>query len=112
MVYLKGIRLNERIPLDKDEYPLNIPALRNFKDLTFDTPVTFIVGENGMGKSALIEAIAISMGFNAEPKAKIYQLTEDGISETAYEQTEHFLLMKYFVNNTNEYLRNIGVTDL
>ena len=66
MVYLKGIRMNERIPLDKDEYPLNIPALRNFKDLTFDTPVTFIVGENGMGKSALIEAIAISMGFNAE----------------------------------------------
>ena len=39
-------------------------------------------------------------------------MTEDGISETAYEQTEHFLLMKYFVNNTNEYLRNIGVTDL
>ena len=109
MVYLKGIRLNERMPLDKDEYPLNIPALRNFKDLTFDTPVTFIVGENGMGKSIISTHSPILMSY---PKAKIYPLTEDDISETAYEQTEHFLLMKYFVNNTNEYLRNIGVTDL
>jgi predicted ATPase len=32
----------------------------------FDKPVTFIIGENGTGKSTLLEAIAIRAGFNAE----------------------------------------------
>lgn len=47
----------------------------------------------------------------AYPDVRIYQLTEDGISETHYEQTKHHMLMKYFVNNTHEYLRSIGVAD-
>ena len=32
----------------------------------FDPDVTFLVGENGTGKSTLLEAIAIALGFNAE----------------------------------------------
>lgn len=34
--------------------------------LTFPGPVTFLVGENGTGKSPLLEAIAVCCGFNAE----------------------------------------------
>ena len=51
------------------EYPFNIPAVRHLQNaggITLDKPVTFLVGENGTGKSTLIEAIAVAMGFNAE----------------------------------------------
>ncbi|HJW96086.1 MAG TPA: AAA family ATPase [Thermoanaerobaculia bacterium] len=49
-----------------DEYPFNLPAVRNLHSLEFTKPVTYFVGENGSGKSTLIEAIAIKWGFNPE----------------------------------------------
>jgi predicted ATPase len=53
-----------------DEYPFNLPVVRNFDELVFDSQVTFLVGENGSGKSTLIEAIAVACGFNAEGGSK------------------------------------------
>lgn len=47
-------------------YPFAIPAVRELERLRFDSPVTFLVGENGSGKSTVIEAVAIKAGFNAE----------------------------------------------
>lgn len=38
-------------------YPFNIPILRETVELTFRKPVVFFVGENGTGKSTLMEAI-------------------------------------------------------
>jgi len=49
-----------------NRYPYNLYVLKNLKSLALDDKVTFIVGENGTGKSTLIEAIAIAYGFNAE----------------------------------------------
>lgn len=49
-----------------NEYPFNIDIVRNFEELNLDTPVTFFVGENGIGKSTFIEAIAVSLGMPAE----------------------------------------------
>lgn len=66
MNYIKGIRLSS---VPHDEYPFNIPAVRYLKradGISLNKPVTFLVGENGTGKSTLIEAIAVAMGFNAE----------------------------------------------
>ena len=66
MNYIKEIRLSD---LPHGEYPFNIPAVRHLKKaggLSLNKPVTFLVGENGTGKSTLIEAIAVAMGFNAE----------------------------------------------
>lgn len=34
--------------------------------MSFSRPVTFLVGENGTGKSTLLEATAVALGFNAE----------------------------------------------
>lgn len=83
MNYIRGIRLqNGYAP---DAYPFNIPAVRHLakvKQLTFEKPVTFFVGENGTGKSTLIEAIAVAMGFNGEGGSRdFFFSTQDTHSE-------------------------------
>lgn len=40
------------------EFPFNIPALRGLGALEVATPVTLLVGENGSGKSTVLEALA------------------------------------------------------
>ena len=72
MIYLEKLRYLPTPELD-NEYWHNIPGIKSFiraKELPFNTPVTFIVGENGMGKSTLLEAIAVAWGFNAESGTK------------------------------------------
>ena len=66
-LYLNRISLNKEIP--KENYLKRLPVIRNLGmmgELNFTNPVTFIVGENGVGKSTLIEGIAVAMGFNPE----------------------------------------------
>lgn len=66
MPFIKSISLNkERVP-SFDIYPFNIEIIKNFDKVEFNSPVTFLIGENGIGKSTLIEAIAVSIGLNAE----------------------------------------------
>ena len=66
-LFLKTIRLSGEIPENSYLHDLSvIRHLRKQGRLDFHKPVTFLVGENGIGKSTLIEAIAINMGFNPE----------------------------------------------
>lgn len=58
-VYLKDKNVN-------DSYVYKIPMIQSFDQITFKQPVTFLCGENGTGKSTLLEAIAIAYGFNPE----------------------------------------------
>jgi len=58
------ISLPERF--DEPRYPFNVRAFSKGIDLSFQTNVTFFVGENGTGKSTLLEAIAECCGFNPE----------------------------------------------
>lgn len=55
--------LHEKISND-NEYPFSIPAIQNLDFIELNSRVTFFVGENGMGKSTLLEAIAHCCGFN------------------------------------------------
>lgn len=50
----------------RGSYLWGILALRNLERLPLSDKVTFLVGENGTGKSTLIEAIAVACGFPAE----------------------------------------------
>lgn len=43
----------------------------------------------------------------AYPNARIYHLSEKGISEVAYEQTEHYALTRDFLLNRESYLRRL-----
>lgn len=62
----------KKIFLDLDEvkdlnvYPFNIESIKNFKEINFDKPVTFLVGDNGIGKSTFIEALAVALGLPSE----------------------------------------------
>ena len=71
MIYLNKILLHR--PLPEESYLHTLPAVRWLSQtgaLTFPAPVTFFVGENGTGKSTLLEAIAVACGFNAEGGSK------------------------------------------
>jgi predicted ATPase len=57
-VYLTAIR---RRPTTEDGFPWNVPVVAGLDSLEFDTPVTFFVGENGSGKSTMLEGIAAGM---------------------------------------------------
>ncbi|WP_156337243.1 AAA family ATPase, partial [Paenibacillus dakarensis] len=64
--YIRAVTLiKDRIP-SFDQYPFNLPAVRMLDELKFHPKVTYIVGENGMGKSTLLEGIAAALGFNPE----------------------------------------------
>ena len=66
MIYLKSVRL-DNLP-DPSHYFSSLPAVRSLEGsgLEFSSEVTFFTGDNGTGKSTLIEAIAVALGFNAE----------------------------------------------
>lgn len=64
--YLREISSKRDKIADSTKYPFAIPAVRHLGVLTFDPDVTFLVGENGTGKSTLLEAVSIALGFNAE----------------------------------------------
>ncbi len=61
MIHLREI-LVDQISHEPNRFPLNLPVLKNVSALRFTTPVTLFVGENGTGKSSLLEALAISVG--------------------------------------------------
>lgn len=69
--YINSIRFQGEI--EKDLYLLDIPSvqyLMKVKEFRLTSDITFLVGENGTGKSTLIEGIAVAYGFNAEGGTK------------------------------------------
>lgn len=66
-LYVRDLRISKEIP--HNNYLSRLPVVRNLQDMGsihFNKNVTFIVGENGIGKSTLIEGLAVAMGFNPE----------------------------------------------
>jgi len=57
--------LRERVK-NWDDYPFSVPVIRNLTELPIKARVCFFVGENGTGKSTLLEAIALHYGFGPE----------------------------------------------
>ena len=66
-LYINRITLSKEIP--EWNYLSKLPVvkcLREMDGIRSNKNVTFLVGENGVGKSTLIEGIAVAMGFNPE----------------------------------------------
>ena len=52
--------------IGKNSYLRKIDAIKGVEELVFEKPITFFVGENGSGKSTILEALAVAYGFNPE----------------------------------------------
>lgn len=94
---LSGQYINEVIlskPIDSHSYLVNLPVVKYLmsnKSLSIKNNVTFFVGENGTGKSTLIEAIAVAYGFNAEGGTKNFTFST---AKSHSELWEHLTLAK------------------
>ncbi|MCI8670183.1 MAG: AAA family ATPase [Lachnospiraceae bacterium] len=58
--------------IGRNSYLRDIEAVEGLEKLEFNRPITFFVGENGSGKSTMLEAIAVAAGFNPEGGTKNY----------------------------------------
>jgi predicted ATPase len=69
MIHLREIALSPPSPGQPEAecYPFVVPAVAALgaSPLHFDSPVTFLVGENGSGKSAILEGLACAVGSTA-----------------------------------------------
>ena len=64
MVHLKGVTFQPEKYPTREYYPFMLPIFHQTKHITFDAPVTLFVGENGTGKSTLLEALARACGIH------------------------------------------------
>ncbi len=63
--FIRGIKIDWN-RIGKESYFSKIPSIRSINQLDFRSNITFFVGENGTGKSTLLESIAVAYGFNPE----------------------------------------------
>lgn len=90
--YIRDVALT--LPISDESYLFGIPAVQHLianEKLSIKSPVTFFVGENGTGKSTLLEAIAVAYGFNAEGGTKNFQFSTNNSHSELY---KHLTLMK------------------
>ena len=101
--YIKSIYLKEKPP--EESYLSELPVVKNLlkmKELRFTSDVVFLVGENGTGKSTLLEAIAVSMGFNAEGGTRNFRFST---VDTHSELNEYITVVKGFHPRDGFFLR-------
>src|SRR6195952_2426851 len=81
--YLRRIWLDPLRIADRAAYPFCLPFLQDDFDLGFDRAITIVVGENGTGKSTLLEGIAVLAGYDEAGGGKGYMPVDhsDAIEE-------------------------------
>lgn len=71
--FLRRIWLDQDKVADPSLYPFCLPFLAKSFELAFDRAITIIVGENGTGKSTLLEGIAALAGYDEAGGGKGYR---------------------------------------
>jgi len=80
-MHIKNVVLHPEKYPTKDKYPFNLPIFQTTEKIALSRPVVMFVGENGTGKSTLLEAIAVRCGIhiwrNSERSRPDYNPYED-----------------------------------
>ena len=81
-MFLKSLTLKDIEPDRYETYPFCIPSIKSLESVDFKSNVTFFTGENGTGKSTLLEAIAYQIGFNTAggSRSNCFELERSGSS--------------------------------
>jgi len=88
--YIRSVRVS--IPEEKkSSYPFCLTAVRDLGELELHGNVSFFIGENGSGKSTILEAIAIAFGFNPEGGSRNFSFQTEN---THSELSEHMTITK------------------
>ena len=83
---ISSVRLRN-YPEDKqEEFPWTLPLIKDFEELKFEKPISYFVGENGSGKSTILEAIA---AYTEVPLAGSFRLEEDESLSAANELADY-----------------------
>jgi predicted ATPase len=78
--YLRRVWLEPSRIADRAAYPFCLPFLQDDFELSFDRSITIIVGENGTGKSTLLEGIAVLAGYDEAGGGKGYMPVDHSIA--------------------------------
>ena len=87
------VRVVELVPErtgDAATYPWSLPVVRGLGRLELDPAVTVLVGENGTGKSTLVEALA-----------------EAGLAPVAFDDIDHVRLTRAFLDDPQRFLHHV-----
>jgi predicted ATPase len=74
--FLRSLSLDRTKVTSADDFPWCLPAVRSLKSLKFHPKVTFFIGENGTGKSTLLEAIAACARFGEQGGTKNFNRSD------------------------------------
>ena len=88
---ITSVRLRNFPEDDKDKFPWSLPMIQNLESIELTKPVTFLVGENGSGKSTILEGIA---AYTEVPLADSMRL-EDDSSLAAANELANYLSIRY-----------------
>jgi predicted ATPase len=72
--YIRAVKFKSPESLDWASYPYVVPAVNDLESIKFHPQITFFVGENGSGKSTILEALALALGFSEEGGTRNVQL--------------------------------------
>ena len=79
--YVREISIRDDARYDEEDYPFTIPAVRHMDTICPHADVTFFVGENGAGKSTILEAIAVAMGLPSEGGSRHVHREQQEVSQ-------------------------------
>lgn len=116
--YLLRAEMRPEARPDYAAYPYDIPAVRALAEIEFHPDVTFFIGENGAGKSTVLEALAVALDLNPEGGSRNASFrTTDSVSalhqdlrlvRSAYRPRASYFLRAESFFNVASYVDEIG----